>query len=192
MRIKNYAMCNAAISAMAYDGVMVSKEWLDTKTPDTDGDARVKREFGLANKLNPPTTSVPPPHIFNFTLASDSALNIWLFNNRLFKPDGANGYFYFDNHPPKPPAKLFRFGLRSGFTPVLLQAEGLGYVTKSRSGPAGSEFGTLGCIPADNRIKMSDYGFGNMHGAEWLMNIQATHRFWETLDQNFESGRIKR
>ena len=79
MQVSRYAMCNAAMAAMAYDGTLV--DYGDYVTPDTDADPGTWRNFGLADKLNP-----SPTKILNFYLEPDSALGQWVVNNQLFKP----------------------------------------------------------------------------------------------------------
>src|SRR6185437_2211627 len=117
-----YAMCNAAIAAMAYDQNIVDFNY---ETPDTDSDQATRSTFGLANKLNPSGTK-----LINFGLPADYALGQWNANNEIFKPQPrvpANYYYRPLNSPGR---KLTYEGLVT-VRVVTSVAEAIGYVTQS-------------------------------------------------------------
>jgi hypothetical protein len=104
MSVQHYGLCNAAMASMAYDpnpalniDPDTGNEWgyifaglPPHKTPDTDPVLAIRDSYGIKDKFNSGTV----PRKFNLGLPDDSALNTWVDNNLLFKPD-ASGHNYY-------------------------------------------------------------------------------------------------
>jgi len=205
MNVKNYAMCNAAMAAMAYDpdpvlrlrtdgsGAPLSDIFYYTapnRTPDTDPVSAIRETYGLQNKLYTP--NIPhKPVMFNFGLPNDYALGIWSWNNLHFKPDDA-GHSYYYQEIPQPPNlsyKLFHAPPNAAPREVTRLPEAMGFVTKSMTRTAGSELRTKGSI--GDFQNMDDWsnvggnhgGFGSQHNAEWAWNYQSSNLFWKKLTE---------
>jgi hypothetical protein len=193
MSIQRYAMCNAAMAAMAYDPDPILRD-VDKifipgtihETPDTNPDSAIRTTYGLENKFNLPGT----PTVFNFGLPDDAALGSWIANNLYFKPEMGTQYYYI-------PAAInayhtfplaFRQNDLSAFRSVTSLSEAMGYVTKSRTRAAGADLRTGGKIAVENRVDMSSWGdnanhsgFGNTHSAQWRWSNHSTELFWKEL-----------
>jgi hypothetical protein len=198
MEIEGYALCNAAMASMAYDispalkiDPATGSEWnyilagfAPHKTPDTDPVQAIRDSYGIKNKFNSGTG----PRKFNLGLPDDSALNTWVDNNLLFKPD-ANGHSYYYQEVPQPPNltyKLFQAPPVGNPREVVSQPEAMAYVTKSVTRTAGADLRTRGSI--QDSYNMSSWGaganhsgFGETHSAQWRWSNQSTHLFWEKL-----------
>jgi len=172
MQLSRYAMCNSAMAAMAYDSSIVDDDY---ETPDTDSDAETRSIFGLANKFNPVSTE-----IINFTLPADYALAQWNVNNEFFKPQPFINYNYY-YHSYEPPGRKLTY---EGLTSVRLitsVAEAMGYVTRSRSHPAGIKPNTRGSVVSFVNMGPDGFNFGTEHSAEWDYSIQKTSSFWKQV-----------
>ncbi len=176
MEVKNYAMCNAAMSAMAYDPAALHPDCAAYETPDTDPDPAIRDGYGLTNKFNLPISTV----IFNFGLPNDQSLGSWSANNAYFKPEHLRNYYYDDYPMPMTTFRLFHNPFKNNFREVTALPEAMAYVTQSRSRAAGAEMGTGGCIAEKNRVDMSDW-FDKIHSAQWRWNYLSTRLFWEKL-----------
>jgi hypothetical protein len=201
MKVKNYALCNAAMAAMTYDPNSALKNDPNTgnelsdiffglephKTPDTDPDPSIRELYGLQDQFY--DTNIPnKPTMFNFGLPDDSALGSWTANNLHFKPDG-DGHSYYYQEIPQPPNlsyKLFQVPPNANPREVASQPEAMGFVTKAITRTAGADLRTRGSIGASQN--MNDWGpgaahagFGATHSAVWRWNNQSTHLFWEKL-----------
>ncbi|MEO5712136.1 MAG: thrombospondin type 3 repeat-containing protein [Luteolibacter sp.] len=202
MEVKNYAMCNAAMSAMAYDPnpalippptAQLPTDLATLKTPDTDLDVTIRTNFGLSNKFN----VANGPFIYNFGLPNDFATGAWSANNELFKPEyqyNLNSSYDYQPFEPLSERRLSYIPDYNGYihgNPVSLRyivsiPEAMGYVTKSKTRTAGANLDTRGVIDVGKVVNMADFGFGSEHSAEWLWNYQATHLFWERLAKRLE------
>lgn len=201
MIIDRYALCNAAMAAMAYDSNYFLRykqgttEELDDiyqfpavesimGTPDTDPNPYVSAVYGLQDKFTKhhfPGTENPheeeaPPTMINFGLPNDSALGKWTSNNKNFKPEANKGYSYTIGE----------------ITPAgASQAEAMGYLTKSLTRTVGADLRTKGAI--SEFVNMESWGtnvnhggFGDTHSAEWIWNYQSTNLFWAKLYEKLE------
>ena len=160
------------MAAMAYDSSIVDDDY---ETPDTDSDAETRSIFGLANKFNPVSTE-----IINFTLPADYALAQWNVNNEFFKPQPFINYNYY-YHSYEPPGRKLTY---EGLTSVRLitsVAEAMGYVTRSRSHPAGIKPNTRGSVVSFVNMGPDGFNFGTEHSAEWDYSIQKTSSFWKEV-----------
>ncbi len=204
MVVENYALCNSAMAAMAYDSSPALQNIPNTnapltqiwgnlgpqKTPDTDPQANIRSTFGLQNKFN---ESPSMPRMFSFVLPDDSALGLWVLNNQLSKPDSSGHSYYYQETPiaPNLAYKLFQTPLSGQPRPVNFQPEAFGYVTKSLTRAAGAESRTSGAIDGVHNMaswgsNASHAGFGSEHSAQWKWNNQSTHLFWRMLSDELQ------
>lgn len=184
MSIQRYAMCNAAMAAMAYDPdpILRNVDNIFTPvtipelrdTPDTDPDPAIRANYGLENKFNLPGN----PTVFNFGLPDDSALGSWSANNLFFKPN--NQYLYTENSILQPFPLVYQATPVSSFRSVTAVPEAMGYVTKSRTRAAGADLRTSGKIAAGNKIDMRNW-FNDTHSAQWRWSNHSTELFWKEL-----------
>lgn len=204
MSVQRYALCNAAMPAMAYDpnpalrnipytndplpNIWVALE--PHKTPDTDPSSAIREVYGLQNKFNE-TSGLPP--MFNFGLPLDEALGSWTANNKFFKPDSDSHSYYYQETPIAPNISYKLLQVPPGGNPreVASQSEAFGYVTKSWTRTAGSELRTGDSIK--DFQNMNDWGedanhagFDKTHSAQWRWNNQSTRLFWLRLSQELE------
>ncbi|GAA5120501.1 alpha/beta hydrolase [Luteolibacter yonseiensis] len=196
MQVKNYSMCNAAMSAMAYDNNTAlrydpgTSEFLGyifpsgsaQECPDLDPSPTFRDTYGLKDKFH---NVAGAPNFFNFGLPNDSALGNWVANNHLYKPDLIHGYSYRAAPTGSFPYKMTR---DTGPTKVEVTnvAEAFGFVTKSLTRTAGSDLRTRGAVFAHQNMDdwgegVAHGGFGSTHSAEWQWNYQSTSLFWEKL-----------
>jgi hypothetical protein len=185
MEIEQYSLCNAAVSASAYDTNPILRKGMDGndlgligshQVPDTDPDTTYRATFGLQDKFN----KASYPRMFNFGLPNDFALGTWSSNNYLYKPQEGLGYYY--GTPPYPRPTFFNRTVTS-------LPEAMAYATKSLTRTAGSDLRT-GAIIKDFQ-DMSDWsnigtnhsGFDTKHSAAWIWNYQSTNLFWTRLVQ---------
>lgn len=190
MQVTRYAMCNAAVSALAYNGSL-APDFPDYQTPDT-GDAGTRQAFGLADKLNPVSTD-----IINFTLPNDSALGQWSANNEQFKPEhtvatGSKGYAYI---PSGVVGHKLALGVQpSGYgdpfhelRPVTSLPEAMSYVTQSHTQAAGRKQNTGGSAAffVNMGTGTGGFGFGSTHSAQWIWTYQKTYPFWRRIAVEF-------
>jgi hypothetical protein len=180
MHVENYALLNAAVPAMCYDGSKVLFEF-DRETPDGDTDP-ITRDRGFKEK----TLNTNNARLINFYLENDFALSDenlgWVANNRNFKPESFNlGTTGYDYNPERALGTKVHitFALDFGRHLRLFQ-ESAAYASASRTKTVGAEGRTMGSI--SEKVDMdAEYGFGNMHSAEWLLRIQKTARFYHDL-----------
>ena len=173
MEVESYAMCNAAVAAMAYDPTRIHQDYIGYETPDTDHDPAIRNGYGLANKFN--LTNMP--EVFNFCLPDDEALKGWLSNNKFFKADR---YYSYNDNPLINHYKLNYVISENTYRNVTGLSEAMGYVTQSRSLPAGADPGTAGSVN-NTPVNMTTWGFGKTHSAVWRWSNQKSHVFWENL-----------
>jgi Alpha/beta hydrolase of unknown function (DUF900) len=189
MKIEQYSLCNAAMSASAYDtnpSLRKDQEGNDLtligdgRTPDTDSNPLIRSAFGLQDKFN----KASYPRMYNFGLPNDFALGVWTANNYEFKPeDGAMGYAY------RPDESRLTHLNRD----IISLPEAMGYVTKSLTRTAGADLRTNGGIVTDFHdmsswasVGANHGGFGSEHSAEWKWNYQSTNLFWDQLVETLE------
>ena len=188
MQIEQYSLCNAAVSASAYDtNPLLRKDENGNDlsligsnlTPDTDTDPAIRATFGLQNKFNQSSF----PRMFNFGLPNDSSLATWSLNNNDYKPEEALGYFY-----TSPVSRLSWYGRDITSLP-----EAMGYVTKSLTRTAGADLRTNGGIVTDfhdmsswTSLGTDHGGFGSVHSAEWAWPYQSNNLFWKQLVETLE------
>jgi hypothetical protein len=184
MSIQRYAMCNAAMAAMAYDpdpilrnvdNIFIPGTLPELRdTPDTDPDPAIRTGYGLENKFNLPGN----PTVFNFGLPDDTALGSWSANNLYFKPNPQ--YLYTENSILQPFPLAYQATLVSSYRSVTAVPEAMGYVTKSRTRAAGADLRTNGKIAPGNKIDMKDW-FNDTHSAQWRWSNHSTELFWKEL-----------
>jgi hypothetical protein len=180
MLIDKYAMCNSAMASMAYDYRKVHPANSGYKTPDTDTDLTIRETYGLANKV----AQLPKmPKISNFCLRNDTALKGWLTGNAFFKADNYKYYYYRENSGVTQ-YKLYFNPAPEYIKNVTSVPEAMGYVTQSRSLPAGTDFEAGGSIN-DGIVSMNSW-FGTTHSAQWRWSNQKTHLFWGKLFEKLE------
>ena len=188
MQIEKYSLCNAAMSASAYDTDPALRKDLDgndlsligdRRTPDTDPDPAYRAAFGLQGKFN----NASFPRMFSFGLPNDFALGLWTSNNYTYKPEKALGYYY--SFPPYNRPTWFN-------RMVTGLPEAMGYVTKSLTRTAGAELRTKGIITDFqdmrdwSKVGKNHGGFNSEHNAEWKWNYQSTNLFWKRLVDTLE------
>jgi|GEM_PF-2658242 len=182
MNVTKYAMCNAAMASMAYDGVHNDELDNDFETIDTDPTPLAAAIWGLSNRFNPTGRTT----IVNFALPMDDALGLWSFNNKWFKPYNflVWGYGY-DRWNPYPNEKLW-YGNLGGISFVrylTTDAEAYGYCVQARTRTAGAK---LGVGNMSSTVDMSTFGFGDEHSAEWNRSYQNSYGFWKRLMEEFD------
>lgn len=125
------------------------------------------------------------PQIFNFSLPADEALKGWLSNNKSFKADHNKYYSYQEYPQPVTTYRLFYNPFQNNFRNVTGLSEAMGYVTQSRSLPAGADLLTAGSVN-NAAVDMTSWGFGKTHSAVWRWSNQKSHLFWENLVEKLE------
>jgi hypothetical protein len=184
MEIINYAMCNAAMSAMAYDPTITHPDCLSYETPDTTLDPAISEGYGLANKFN--LKGMPEglkmPRIFNFGLPNDDALGTWSANNKYFKPDVKYDYLASWQFLTNPLA--YQQDYFSSIREVTDLSEAMGFVTQSRSRTAGADLRTTGSI--NKGFEDMTKWFNTTHSAQWRWSNQSTYPFWARLMEVLE------
>ncbi len=180
MNVTRYVMCNAAMAAMSYDGDITNAPLSLSSTPDTDTDPATQA-LGLRNKFNNNRTTY-----INYYLPDDDALQTWIANQQINKPELFlnSAYAYNPNEPPG--SKLYYtdgsiFQTRRNITRL---PEAMGHVTKSRSHAAGALGHTNGSI--SSKVGMDSFGFEDEHSAEWNWSLPASYRFWRQLFDSFD------
>lgn len=184
MSVKKYAMLNAAMASMAYDGVHIPADAdADFVTIDTDRTPNAAAFWGLANRVKHADTQ-----LVNFGLPLDHALGKWTYNNNHFRPQwwaDLSGYGY-DRSESDPNKKLYYGPLAAigiGSTRILdTEAEAFGYCVQARTRAAGCKLST-GNMSAT--IDMRDYGNATEHSAQWVRPIQTIYPFWKRLMEEF-------
>ena len=139
MQVDNYALLNAAIPAMCYDGRQILYEF-DRETPDGDADP-ITKALGFKEKISQTNNA----RLINFYLTNDSALadeNFgWVGNNRSYKPEsfnlGTTGYDY-DPERAADTKIHITFALDFGRHLRLFQ-ESAAYATASRTKTVGAD-----------------------------------------------------
>ena len=182
MLVDFYAMCNSAVAAMAYDPTRIHPDYVGYKTPDTDHDPAIRNGYGLASKFSGLANM---PQIFNFSLPADEALKGWLSNNKFFKADFNNWYWYKEYPEPNTTYRLYHYPGYENFRNVTGLSEAMGYVTQSRSLPAGADLLTSGSVN-NAAVDMTSWGFGKTHSAVWRWSNQKSHLFWVQLVEKIE------
>ncbi len=182
MNVTKYAMCNAAMASMAYDGVHNDQPDNDFETIDTDTTPHAAAFWGLSNRFNPTGRTT----MANFALPMDAALGLWSFNNEWFKPYSAVVWGYgYDRWNPDPNEKLW-YGNLGGISFVrylTTDAEAFGYCVQARTRAAGAK---LGVGNMDTTVDMSSFGFGDEHSAEWNRAYQNSYGFWKRMMEEFD------
>ena len=174
--VEHYALLNAAIPAMCYDGNKQLYKF-DYNTPDEDDDP-ITQNLGFSQKIK----ESDKINMINFCLVNDAALKIWEFNNKKFKPDYHNtpdGVYHYD----KEASNGERLHVTFAWQPtrhVRLFHEAAAYATKSLTKAVGAEPKTRGSI--DKTVNLDDrYGFDENHSAQWQLNIQKNYRFYSDM-----------
>jgi esterase/lipase superfamily enzyme len=188
MQVENYALLNAAIPAMCYDGREALYEF-DRETPDGDADL-VTKALGFKEKMSQTNGA----RLINFYLSNDSALtgkiNVpivgdvfgWEDNNAHYKPESFNlGTTGYDYDPDRTAGTKVYLTFLTEFGRHLRSShESAAYATASRTKTVGADGRTAGVI--NDKVDMDvQYGFGETHSAEWQWRIQKTHRFYHDL-----------
>jgi hypothetical protein len=184
MNVTRYAMCNAAMASMAYDGAHNDQPDNDYETIDTDTTPLAASFWGLSNRFNPTgrTTMV------NFALEADEALDLWRLNNKWFKPYNFIlwGYGY-DRWAAHPNEKLW-YGNLGGLSYkryLTTDAEAFGYCVQARTRAAGAKL-TVGNMDATVDMGGVGFNFGVKHSAEWDRAYQNSYGFWKRMMEEFD------
>jgi hypothetical protein len=195
MKINRYALCNAAMAAMAYDPNPALRDANLTFafTPDSDADPLFRLKYGLENKFFGQLSIRPT--MFNFGLPNDDALAQWSLNNFTMKPEMSalgtypfmHEYYYNKDNPP---AQKLSFALHESRL-VTSVPEALAYITSSKTRAAGANLATAGAISGFQDMNQwgvnADHGgFDSTHSAQWRWNNQSTNLFWKKLTQELE------
>lgn len=190
MRIVNYALLNAAVPAACYDDSTTLYQGWGYITPHYDGDQGT-RDLSYRYKLN-----ADGGNFVNFYLPADDALRAWEFNNDTpgnagrflatgYKPQGYNlgstGYYY-------DPAAQVGERLGINFQTVVgrfvnTAHEAMSYVAQSPTKTVGADGRTAGSI--DRSVDMTNFGFGDVHSAEFNFTAQKTKPFFNRLLEEF-------
>ena len=198
MKITNYAMCNAAMSAMAYDAspalipaptTLLPTNLVTAATPDNDDYLSVRQSYGLADKFNVPSNGTfSMPVVSNFGLPNDAAVGQWSSNNDVIKPQiyglSAGSYNYVALGPAAGRlAFAFDNNSNTAIRDVTAPAEAFAYITKSKTRTVGADLRTRGIIATENVVDLStaEFNFGVTHSAVWRWNNQSTSAFWKRL-----------
>jgi hypothetical protein len=181
MQVSRYAMCNAAVAAIAYDSSLQPDDPA-YQTPDTDADEGTRQTFGLANKFNPVGTE-----IVNFSLPLDAALGMWTENNKLFKPQFFADLTCYVYEPEYGTGRKLQY---HGWNPapriVTSIPEAMAYVTQSRTRAAGARQDTGGSVVSFVNMGRGGFEFGTEHSAEWVYSIQKNYSFWKEVLKKFD------
>lgn len=202
MLVDNYALFNAAVPAMCYDGNEALYEF-PRETPDGDADP-ITNALGFKEKI---TAVNVRRSVINFYLEDDSALTGlieipglgqmfgWEDNNKNFKPEtfdlGESGYLYDQSRLAGTKVQLTfaKLGLVKFDRHLRSFHESAAYATASRTKTVGADARTDGLI--NDKVDMgAEYGFGDTHSAEWLWRIQKTERFYYDLMLKLELNPI--
>jgi alpha-beta hydrolase superfamily lysophospholipase len=182
MKITKYALCNAAMASMAYDGAHNDNEDNNFVTIDTDTTPLAAAIWGLSNLFNPTGRTT----MTNFALEADEALDLWRLNNKFFKPYDliAWGYGY-DRWTADPNEKLWhgRLGGVSFKRYIDTHAEAFGYCVQARTRAAGAKT-NVGNM--SSTVDMGEFGFGAKHSEQWIRCYQGSYAFWKELMKTFE------
>jgi len=198
MNVENYALLNAAIPAMCYDG----DEGLylfPRETPDGDADP-ITKSLGFKEKI---TGENVRRSMINFYLANDSALTGlisiplvgevggWENNNQNFKPQPflhtpGTGYKYEpENTAGTKVFVKFSNENESRYRNLRSFHESAAYATVSRTKTVGADGRTAGVI--NDKVDLdAKYGFGSTHSAQWVWRVQNTYSFYYDLMDKFE------
>jgi hypothetical protein len=177
MNVNRYAMCNAAMAAMSYDGSITNAPLNATSTPDTDSDPATVA-FGLKNRFNDSLTDR-----INYYLPNDDALQTWIVNQQINKPDGIFDAYHYDPFET-PGNKIFYAEYAKVRRNVTSLAEALGHVVRSRSHAVGAVGYANGCI--SSKVGMDGFGFEDEHSAEWNWSLTGSYKFWRKLFVSFQ------
>ncbi len=177
LHVSNYVMLNAAAPASCYDNNPNIRQNFGN-TPDNDLD---QATLQLAYKSKFSVMSVRP---VNFYLASDSALMVWVENNRAFKPEvfyetagGDHAYKYFPGNPSG--QKLFLSFILNSNRNLERMEESLAYAAKSSTLAVGAEGATQGSI--SHPVDLSEFGYESEHSAFWSFTLPTMSSAYDTL-----------
>lgn len=201
LSVENYALLQAAIPATCFDGSSSLYQspssgefgftyWDDT-TPDDHPSSLVRAR---SYKEQIPGTSA---NLINCYLADDVATKrAWEANNAIMKPfqHGILGYTDFYNYDENEIAlfevlELVRvyqnpppFGVQK-LREVADKHENMALLNQSRTKSAGAEPSTGGAI--DGSFNLNNFGFGDVHSAEFVWEIQRLKGFYNMILDQF-------
>ena len=180
MNVNRYAMCNAAMAAMSYDPSITNLPLSASSTPDTDNDPATAA-FGLKNRFNDNLTTR-----INYYLPDDNALQSWIANQIVNKPDLFLTSAYVFNPFDTPGNKIYYTNgmVLPSRRNVASLAEAMGHAVKSRSNAVGAAGYANGCI--SSKVGMDGFGFGDEHSAEWNWSLTGSYKFWRKLFVSFQ------
>jgi hypothetical protein len=166
--IDNYVLMQGAVPAHCYDAnaplqpSLVSEE-SEQPTPNT----YLLYPGAINNAIN--------GAMVNFFNANDFALNFWINNESLYKPDGSSGYYIV---PPLQPYRLLN-------TPITDPREIMAFVARPRSFAVGAQPDVQGVISEQGQVDLAaQFGFGREswdHSGEFNRSIQQMASFYRTL-----------
>ncbi len=180
--VENYALWNAAVPSICYDGRYELDQGWGFVHPNDDPDAYTRslsyrdRFAGVGGRL------------INFYLEEDSALGLWRLNNSTSKPQRwtsgfVAGYGY--NRSAVSGRKLFLEFWTAFGRNMVDDHESMSYAVRSPTLAVGSDSGLVdslgssyGSVVAE--IDMDDeYGFDKDHSAQFLYAIQKTKALYD-------------
>jgi|AntRauTorckE6833_2_1112554.scaffolds.fasta_scaffold09733_2 hypothetical protein len=181
MHVGNYALLNAAVPAMCYDGNEDLYELIPNReTPDGAGDDDpITKELGFNEKINGIGIE---EEMINFFLESDDAMGAWAINNKGFKPELLEGYRFNVNREPG--ERVYNLSLFQADRYLRSFHESAAYATASKTKALGGKGVTNGSV-TDKVDMAAKYGFGVIHSAQWIWRIQKTDQFYHDLMQKF-------
>jgi hypothetical protein len=178
LNITNYALLNAAFPASCYDNSSTLHQAFGAFSPDHDldpGTQALAYKDKLANVGG---------NLISFFLETDDALEAWVTNNQMFKPEefyrvsgGDHAYKYYPGNPPG--QKLFLTFLLSPDRILQQLEESLAYAAKSSTRAVGAEGNTHGSISLS--VNQSGYGYEDEHSAFWAFDLQTMRSPYERL-----------
>jgi hypothetical protein len=177
MKVANYALIDAAVPASCYDSNTALQQSYGN-SPDNDSD-QPTQALAYKNKLSSVETT-----LINFYLRSDDALELWVLNNSLYKPEvfytttgGDHAYKY---HPGNASGqKLFLTFLFSASRNLEQLEESLAYAARSSTRTVGAEGRTAGSITSS--VDLSGFGYENEHSGFWAFTLQKVKPAYDAL-----------
>jgi len=209
---ENYIMLQAAIPATALDGraelyqdpvdktlfevfgVPVTTPYWGFSSPDDHSNPAVR---ALSYKGQVPSNGT---RVINGYLADDVATrDAWELNNHLFKPlkgslsGSERGYRYNESETDVDfVLELYEDHLDSDLPPnpqrlrsVSDKHENMALLNQSRTKTVGAESRTAGVIEIESNVDLNTFGFGNVHSAEFVWEIQRLKGFYNMILERF-------
>jgi hypothetical protein len=194
LNVVNYALLQAAIPATCFDGrtdlYQPSGLFFSSQSTPDDHSSDLVRSHSYKEQI--PATGT---NLINCYLENDVATkNAWEANNGLFKPFTFNldilhrdGYVYESSETALFEALIIGRTFNAGFTNKIREVadkhENMALLNKSRTKTAGAEPRTAGAI--DSSFDLNSFGFGDVHSAEFVWEIQRLKGFYNMILNQF-------